>query len=759
MKPLREYVHDRSIRTSALVYFLLAGALSQAPLFNYLGYEFSAAMTIPAALISGIVTIGFVRDDIHMPLSRRAFMPRLGGYFVVHLLLLLIPLVVISANAFVVKNCSFPGGLAYFALLPVCTVLFSVSLGALLAVLFRRARIVFVGLVLLILCQILFITYTEPQLFAYNFILGYFPGITYDETLNGFSTLVAYREFTLVAALLFLILFFLCVRMVWPDYKVYENVQAFRLRRGDAALYVGAFLCIAVLLFGHFFGNVFGFQYSAGDIQEELGGMATTAHFTIFYPREALQGRDLEILKGEAEFHYAVDADRLKEGLRPGEKISVYLYPDAETKRQFIGTSTTNIAKPWRREIHLTLDSFDETFRHEVVHVLARGIGLPIVGASDRMALNEGCAEAIDWQWGRFSPHEYAAALLRDSMLGSPEALFGYTGFATQQGSYAYIVAGSFVRYLIDRYGIASFKEVFPSGQFFAVYGAPLRTLLDDWKGFLRTVDVSSLPPETVRAIFGQQSIFRKTCARVTAERNARGVRAMRVKNYAEAEGEFAASFEDVRTPFALRGLLQSLLNEGKFAEGIALYEQIDGHSLLRLDPGARFLYGDALWLHGDPAQALKIFREIEGMNYSEGYSEGASLRCEIVKEPRLDAALGVYFYGSMRDSAKLALLRELRSYPDSKDAAMYLVAGRLLAKKEYDEAGKAYQEVSTSFGDPVLHYARSMNGGEAFYHAAEFERAKGMFWEAQNFAASSTRVRKIQEWIDRCDFVSAAMD
>ena len=759
MKTLPSYFRLHPVQTGALVYFLFAGGLTQVPLFNYLGYEFSALLTIPAALISGLLTIGFVRVDAHLPVSRSKFLRVLLNYFAVNAILLLIPLAVISANALIVKNCSFTRGLAYFVLLPVCTMIFAVSMAAAIAVFFRRARLLYVGVIALILCQIGYITYTEPQLFAYNFVLGYFPGITYDETLKDLSTLIAFREFTFVASLFFIIVFFLAVRMIWWDYKLYENVEAFRLRKGDGVLYAGAGVCLVLLLCGHFWGSVFGFQFSARDIQNELGGMATSAHFTLFYPKEALRDREVQVLKGEAEFQYAIDADRMKGSLKPGEKISVYLYASAESKRQFIGTSTTNIAKPWRREIHLTLDSFEETFRHEVVHVLAAESGLPIICASNRMALNEGYATAIDWDWGRFSPHEYAAALQRDKLLGNPEALFELTGFATQQGAYAYVVAGSFARYLIDRYGINSFKEVFPAGHFYEVYGAPLGTLIHDWEDFLRTIDVSSLPRETVETIFAQQSIFRKTCARVTAERNSNGVQSIRVKNYQVAEDEFTASFDDAKTAFALRGLFQSLLGQKKYAEVVRLYETLDRQSQLRFNPGVLFLLGDALWLQGQTGRALPVYRQVEDLNYSDSFSEIASLRCEIVKEPRLSEALGDFFYGGGNDSSRIALLKDLQKFDDSRNGATYLLAEELLSKKKYDEAAIAFQRVSPSFGDRVLVQARLMNGAKAFYSAGEFEKAKSCFWEAQNYAFSTTRLRKIGEWIDRCDFVSANMN
>ena len=281
MKILLAYFRLHSVRTAALLYFLIAGALTQVPLFNYVGYEFSAVMTIPAAIISGLLTIGFLSIHVHQAISRRKFLLVLAHYFIVNGVLLLIPLAVMSANAIAVKNCSFVHGLAYYALLPLCAMIFAVSLALPLGILFRHARMVFIILIVAILSQIVVITYTEPQLFAYNFVLGYFPGITYDETLNDLLSLALYREFTLIASLFCVIIFFLTVKMVWSDYKVYENVQAFRVRKGDGLLYGAALLCLCLLGYGHIQRSALGFQFSASDIQSELGGMATTTHFVL----------------------------------------------------------------------------------------------------------------------------------------------------------------------------------------------------------------------------------------------------------------------------------------------------------------------------------------------------------------------------------------------------------------------------------------------------------------------------------------------
>jgi len=275
----------------------------------------------------------------------------------------------------------------------------------------------------------------------------------------------------------------------------------------------------------------------------------------------------------------------------------------------------------------------------------------------------------------------------------------------------------------------------------------------------LKTVDASALPGETVRTLFAQQSIFRKTCARVTADRNSKAVQAIRVKNFAKAESEFSASFDDAPTAFALRGLFQSLLSENKCNEVVNGYDALNEHSMLRFNPGVLLMLGDALWFLGDVPRALGVYRHIEEMNYSEAFSEAAALRRMIVREPRLNLGLRNYFYGNTSDSSRADILRGLQGFEDSRAVAEYLKADEFFRTKHYREAGAAYYSVSGLLTDNDLSFRCLMNGAEAMYRAGEFEKAKSMFWEAQNFTQSPTMIKQIGGWIERCDLISQEME
>ncbi len=754
MRVLRSYIRLHVVQNMAMIYFLIAGLLTQVPLFNYLGFEFSALMTIPTAFISGMLTISFLNDHLTKPLTRRTWLFVTFDYLKVNALLLVIPLFAMSVNAIAVKNCSFVQGAEYYLLLPVCTMIFSVALAMVIRLFFRHARIIYTLAVIVILLQIVFITYFKPQLFAYNFILGYFPGFTYDETLNNISTLVLFREFTLIAALLLFVVFFFCLGQYSKRQSLRENLRQFHLLKGDSVLIPAALVCAALLAIGHFTRDTLNIEFSAKEIQQKLGGMAISEHFIFYLPPEKLSPPQVRVLKAEAEFAFRIVSERLQEILPPGEKISVYLYPNDETKRRLIGTANTEITKPWLREIHLSLASFHDTFRHELVHALAANFGLPVIEASDKMGLNEGLAMAVDWRWGNHSLDEYAAALLREHELGQVENLFSTTGFMTQQSAFAYVVAGSFCRFLIDRSGIERFKRVFPTGAFVTVYGEPIDVLISEWKEFLRSVDDSSLPRETVETLFVQPSIFHKVCARVTAERNARAVQAIKVKNYSLAENEFSASYNEAPTAFALRGLFQSLLAERKPQHVIEIFSQLSGSSMLRFNPAIVLLLGDALWLEGQPLEALQCYRKIESMNISGQYSETAALRRLIVEQPQLNQSLQFFYYGQLDDSTCRAMLVRLQQQNSTRTIANYLMAEELNGTKRFQDAAELWSGGINEFDDPVLRFAAAMRAGEVYYRSGEFEQAKAMFWQAKNYAASTFVQQEIDERIDESSFV-----
>ncbi|HAP35305.1 MAG TPA: hypothetical protein DCQ28_04950 [Bacteroidetes bacterium] len=752
------YFKTGRIQIAALIYFLIAGALTQVPLFNYLGFEFSALLTIPASFISGILSIQFLRIHQTKPLAQRTWFLIVLDYLRVNLLLLIIPFVIISLNAFAVKNCAYGKGVLYFLLLPVVTTIFSVSLAIVIGVLFKNAKTIFVVVVMAILSHIVFVTYNQSQLFAYNFILGFFPGITYDETSTDLTALAIYREFTLIAAAMLIALFLALIGKYNFRRRISENISSLKKWSKKDRILWGVFIfCLLVLATGHILRDTMGFEFSSADIQEGLGRRSESDHFIIVYHAEDYSAGEMKVLKIESEFHFQRIADVLKTKNADKKKITVYIYPNGTWKQKYIGTNNTNIAKPWKQEIHLTKGTFRSTFRHELVHILASDYGLPLIHASSRMGLNEGLAVAADWDAGIFSPHQFAAALLRENALENVEGLFSLTGFAKQSSTFAYLVSGSFCRYLIDRFGIERFQRVFGNGNFMVHFGESLESLVKDWKAFLKTVDATEIPQETVKALFFQQSIFFKTCPREVADQNQRAIQAMRAKNYTLAENEFSASYANAPTVSALRGLFQSLNSQHKSNHVTEEYSKLPITSSLRTNPAILLILADAYFMNHQKQEALSLYQKIREMNFSESYIEATAIRKQFILDSIDSNIFYSLMYSGLVDSAKLKIIDNISGNQHNSVVMQYLKAIYESSHNDWNAEVLTNLVMETTSND--LKYFALVRAGRRFYELNYFQDAKRSFWNAKNYIPTTTMSKYLEEQIELCDFVSVNME
>jgi tetratricopeptide (TPR) repeat protein len=753
---LGAYFRAPRIQIAALLYFIIAGTLTQVPLFNYLGYEFSALMTVPAAIISGLLTISFLKEHRMKPLTKRTWMYVIIDYLHVNFLLLLIPLAVMAANAAVVKNCAFNKGIAFYLLLPVVTMIFSVSLALVVGTLFRRAAKVFVLLIALILLHIPVITVVLPQLYAYNPVLGFFPGITYDETVGDLTTLALYRQFTIIAALFGIILFVELIGRWNPSLSIVKNIRQYKRRyRPNYGMTLTGMVALGVLLTGWLYRSELGFEHTAADIQRQLGRRTESEHFILFYSDRDYTVSEIQRIKAESEYHYSVVTERLQTKENDRRKILLYLYPASGIKQHLIGTANTNIAKPWKKEIHLTSSSFRDSFRHELVHILAGEFGVPGIRASTRMGLNEGLATAIDWETGYFSPHHYAAALMRDNELGDIPTLFTMTGFAVRSSTSAYVVSGSFIKYLIDRFGIERFKPVFRNGAFVRTFNESLDGLTRDWMAFLRTIDTSNLPPETIQAMFVHPPIFYKECAREVAEKNQQGTAAIRVKNYQTAERHFTESYIDAPSAVALRGLLQSLIAQQKYSDAIEQYDRLPGGSLIRINPSVRILTADAVYLAGESHRAADLLLSVLDMNINDSFVEAAALRRQLIIETvERDLFFGLMYSGD-EDSSKIRRIDRIPAESQNRFLSLLYAKGILLQRTDHDEqALQSFQKVYEDGTQRELTYSALIRSAGIEHERGRYEAAKVLYWNAKNYTPTPSVTEYLDEQIELCDAV-----
>jgi len=518
---------------------LVALALDFVPLFDLLGFDFSFVVGLAAALAAADVGHGAVvaarRTRRTVSLLSLVFSAAGAG-----LALLALPLLLSLANALRVRNCNLPVGLAFYALLPVAGVLVAAPTGVLVGLLLRGprlGRVVTFAVPVVSIAWALLRLYLDPPVFALDAFGGYFPGPIYDEGLRPSGRLVWFRlaNLTWVAT---------AVALVGGLSQGGQPGRAGPPELGWPCFWsgrawtrwLGTFL---VLLTGSAlwlrFRAPLGFHLSKGDLVEALSRRTQSPHFVMWSEPVGETPEEIALVHRDLEFRYHQLRTIL--GAEPRTPITVYRFSSAQSKKDLVGAGGTLYAKPWRREIYVQAERFPAPrLRHELAHVFAGAFGDPLFGVSLAwrwwgplpvphlaMGLIEGLAEAADFgnPEGRATLHQEARAMIA---LGQAPALGRLMGasFSFESGPRAYVLAGSFCRFLLDRYGATKLRLAYRSaGDFAAAYGRSLAELETDWHAFLETQPLDALAEARAKERFRKPAIFGKVCGRELAERMA----------------------------------------------------------------------------------------------------------------------------------------------------------------------------------------------------------------------------------------------
>jgi len=352
-----------------------------------------------------------------------------------------------------------------------------------------------------------------PQVFAYNFFLGWFPGPLYDEALRIPAALVWFRlETVLWAAILALWAMLLFVAPGRSNAGVKRRVLPLL---GLSLLGVGLLEAHAVDL---------GFRAAEAHLQEALGGHAETAHAELFFPAEK-PAEQVERLRRDVEFRWEQVSQFL--GGAPAEKVRVYVFRSAAEKGRLIGAWQTQVTKGLA--VYLNDAPFPHpALEHELVHALASRFGSGPFGTTARfglvpvMGVVEGVAAAAEETRGELPLHAWAAAMRRQKLMPDVRELLRPDGFYLSAPERAYTVTGSFIRWLRETYGAPKLQLLLARADFPGVYGRPLDALATEWERMLDGLQLDERSVNRAFAKFRGGSVFSRRCAREVAGLSAR---------------------------------------------------------------------------------------------------------------------------------------------------------------------------------------------------------------------------------------------
>jgi len=638
----------------AAMYLAIAVGTGFLPLAGDLHYEFSAVIAIAASLLTGIVVSLTPHDG-----DRRLSAGELWKFIRNGVLLALLPLPVALVRAFIGDGCGMLEGIAWYILLVPPAAAISAVLGGFARLPARRGWIR-LGIFLLLWSASLLRGAWEglagPHIFYYSWQVGFFPGGSWDAELPITATLVIYRvAHLLVAALLALVIVEI------------GNTRRTGMPRRDGMALIAAGTIVAagtVALVAH--RPELGLTRTDHWLRAELGDSLHTRFTVIYYHAPSTDSLDLWRAANLADFHVAELARDLGIHETDIEPVEIYLYASPDEEKRLVGTGSAAFTKPWARKLNMSFTGIGSTLRHELAHVMLARYGNPL-GISISQGLLEGSAMALenDYLWREL--HEYARAMYAFGLAPPAEAIMSVGGFSSRRTSVSYVLAGSFSRWLIERYGMQRYLAAFPWADFEKAYGRSLHELSDEYRSF-----IDSLPPPppsqepTMRYLFGGGSFFFQKCLRRIGSLNGAGYDALAGERYEPALELFRSSLEEGISYGARTGVLLALSGLGRYGE------LLDSSRTYSADSAGYPLLpylierGDAMWALGDTPGAQKMYDSVLALDISQGLSLRAALRLRFM---RADSALATvmqsWFTRPMKRMQRLTVIEQALAAAD----------------------------------------------------------------------------------------------
>lgn len=730
------------------VWLLLALVCTQIPLLQVLGYEYALCIGLVAGWSSAGVSLLVLRK-LERLRGRTALASVLRDGLLLSsafLLLLLPPAAVMVFNALFVRNCAPFEGMLLYLLIPGMTVLFSTSLAILLRALFsRRAWLALLIVLLVLLVQPLLEILTRPQLYSYNHVFGMFIGLSWDQHAPPLATLAVYRILTVAFALMML-----------------SAAAALRAIRREGRLTAGQRMAIAAIFLPSMAAAVFltarsdafGYSNSFANIRQHLHGEYHSAHFTLLYDTAAVDEEDVEFIGEEHEFRLHQVCTEL--GVEVPRGLISVLYPDRQTRGCLLGTFSSEVARPWKNEIHLSMEGWSQSLKHELVHVLGREFGPNFIGVPfiRVLGLTEGLAMAIEWDFGNRSLHDYAAGMLRYGILPPVRRVMSTSGFMSGSSSVGYVAGGSFTRWLIDTYGLDRMKQAYAADDIEGVYVRSYDDLERAWHRFLRSTPGSSVDSLAIAYLFRRPSLFTAMCPRTVGDRSRRASELLRQGASDRALGEYRALERMAPSASSAFGIVQSLYQDERMKEVqeetiLLLNDSTRAYSVLPL----LLWQGASFWALGDSVRADTAFSRLVSIDLPGWTTDRAGRFLRLLRENYRDDSVRVLMLGSLRisanaDSARehiartlLALQRKRPDRPALFDETMQRAG---MEKQFRDEVFDRLSAIPESARSAEQHALL----GRLQYRRGNIADAQHCFELAQR---RKNDKKELQVWIERC--------
>jgi tetratricopeptide (TPR) repeat protein len=684
----------------------LLGGIGFLPLFGGPGYEQSLATGLVVPTTAAIATaIDVGRRGTKTPLAS------VGRGVLCGLGYVMLALVTALLHAARIGICELWGALLYFALTAgVGSVLGGVwgaVVGELTGVLVARRGLRRLRLVATLLtlagpfggvAASLYRFYSSPMIFAFDPFVGYFSGTLYDTVIDAGTSLLTYRLGTL--ATLTAIALFASI-LVRDDDRPFGLVLDLRSgsTRARAALGLAA---MAASLGITLAGSKLGHFSTTESIVKDLGAEKHGARCDVVYPSTTRE-QEANLLVKDCEEQVREVEQRL--GTKGPSRVRAFFFRDDNDKKRLMGAAHTYIAKPWREEVYLQLGSYPHpVLGHELAHVIAGSFGRgafriagDVGGYLPNPGLIEGIAVAASPDDEDLTDEQWARAMMKIGILPKMQRVFSL-GFLGDASAKSYTLAGAFVSWIADKWGMEAVRGWYGGGDITAITGKPWSELESAFRAHLDTVPLPAEAESFARAKFARPGLFGRRCPHVVDAMRHEADVCRDTQRFEEAIRIYSEALSKDPVDFASRhSRAQTIRRHGDRAKGRADLEAIASSQEVprtwrdRADEAL----ADADLIEGNLEPARTRYSELAARSLDEDAARTLEVKRLATEDPAAREAITALLLGDEKHGPDIFVAgNALGVWPSKTPAgrsplASYLV-GRNLVQRGFFEKGAA---------------------------------------------------------------------
>lgn len=498
------------------------------PLLNIIGYEFSALNSIILYFAGSFLALSKKNAALQDFIETKSiwvlpFIPLIPG---------------IISNIFF-SVCPISNSSLFYLVLALPAYIIGVSTGLISKGVSHRYRFpIFSLITFFILLSPATEIYFNPQVYFYNPIIGYYPGVIYDELISVDSGLIFYRLTNLIG-------------FIPAAYFITKNYY-------KIPKHLVLILFVLLTFLFSFLKPELGFSTDIKRITNVLGSTSETDHFVIYHS-DSLGQKEIERLKFEHEFYF----EELKNtmGYSPLYKILSFVFEESISKKEMVGAGNAEVTKPWLGQIYIERESIPSSLKHELVHIFSAVISEGFLKLPDGFnpAMIEGYAVAFEDDFRGEPVHKMAALACNNGIKVDIPNLFSGMNFFGSYSGLSYLYAGSFLKYIMEEYGVNTINNLYRDTDFEFYTDKTLEQLGKEYFDFLKGVKYS-YSPNMAKLHFGYKPLVKKVCPRYLAEKLYNAERLVNQKNYEAALQKYSALMEYSDSYSVLRGYTNLLI-------------------------------------------------------------------------------------------------------------------------------------------------------------------------------------------------------